>query len=498
MNASAFDALSQPFHASAKECAALLGAVSFITDTETVTDKNGNVTGISAYINRFRFDLFFMEFVYSPRLTSRVGAPSTLTARIYPDPRERTLSFSPYDLMDVIAPSDFVCRQFSYIENEQRMTDCCLFLARSLQPHMDKIRLLSEDEEALNKAYDGLRQEICSIYRQDIFADSGNGDIYDYEMLQMRIAAVEKWKTSIYASAEYNEFLTGNNGAVAALPARYRTLPVYMRRLSAAAMANQGHPYPAVTGEAASLSAMVARRKKTATLPILLLTCLIAFPVFALLFGGLYALIAWIAGQDAAFYTAFTFSAGSGLFWFVLLAAAAMVPLLSHLTLRLFFRRRYHENRPYFTMIRENPRRRFGGGFRRLFLTLAVILTVLSACRGVLFFNDNFTVRTGFFPFSSETVSYERVDYVLLKERKSGDYYQIVLKDGSYLDLSSVMKGSDSQRVQKTMAPIFEEHKIPVRQNPPIVRELAALSDATGTVLSLSEEDSSSHVSRGR
>ena len=80
MNTSAFDNFAKPFFDMAGECAELMGATSFITDTEPARDKKGEIVGTDAYLIRFRFDCFFMEFVYSPHF-KRPRLPRSPRAR---------------------------------------------------------------------------------------------------------------------------------------------------------------------------------------------------------------------------------------------------------------------------------------------------------------------------------------------------------------------------------------------------------------------------------
>ncbi len=469
MNTSAFDNFAKPFFDMAGECAELMGATSFITDTEPARDKKGEIVGTDAYLIRFRFDCFFMEFVYSPRVSARMGAPSTLSARIYPDPRERGLPFSPYELADAIATDDFTCRQFSWIESEKRLTDCCRFLAQSFVRLIPRIEALARDDAALEAAYARLREEINGIYRNDIFSPSGNGDTFDYEMLQLRLYAIERWKSSFYASEEYSAFLNGDPSRLLSIasPRLNRPLPVYIRRL-AAALGQAERACPPLAEEVASLPAMIKCRKRASTFPVVLLACLFSLPVFAALFAGLYALIAVLTKGDALLYTAQTIHAFfSELVVPLVITVPFFAPLFVRPVLWLFFRKRYEANKPYWAMIKELPGRRPGTGLRRLLFTVALLLTVLSACRGVLFREDSFTVRTDFFPFSSETISYREVSYLL----KDGEAYRVVLKDGRVLDLSAVMRGRDAEQIRKTLKPVFDAYGIEERSHPPIVQD---------------------------
>ncbi len=453
----------------------LLSPRSASSDVLRETRKKSEESVIASYINRYDFGSYYIDFVYSPLPGELTAAPSTLEARIHLDKTEPLFFFLPYDILPYINPGDFICRHFPYVESEERMERCYRALADSLLPYLSSFAAISSDSALTERAYNDLKSELNRIFGLDLFAPSGNGSDYDEAMVALRFAHAVKWKSAVYSSVDYNDFLIGNRARVMQIPARYKILPDYMRHVASATAASTAEatldgqapaePAPLYTGpaEASSLSAMQEQMRKNNSLPLLILSCILCLPLFTLLYGLLYGTIAHVVSTKAVFFTGATLGGLTGIFSYVILSAVVSSIGASRLLLKLIAPKRYRAYKPYLRLLRKAPNRPLMGRLKKGVYILSVLLVTLTACRGVFFQSDAILDRSGFFPFGGENYGYRDILSVTEYRRSSGSFYYVMeFEGGGKLNLSSVMGPYDCERVADKLRPVLEEHGITI------------------------------------
>ncbi len=435
------------------------------TDVIREQKKNAEATEIASYVNRYDFGLYSIDFVYSPLPGNYVAVPSTLEARIRLDKTEPLYFFMPYDLLPYINPGDFVCRYFPYIESTERMALCYRTLAESLVPYLPSFAALAADPELTARAYRDLKNEMNRIFGFDIFAPSGNGADYDETVIALRYARTVEWKSAVYSSADYNDFLLGNREKVLRMPSRYKLLPDYIRHIVFSSGTLPPEAIKTGNPEASSLSSMQAAVRKNSSLPLLVVSCLLCLPLFLLFYGVLYGAAAAVVSTGAVFFTGATLGGLSGVIPYVLVSAAVCSVSASRIVLRLFARRRYAAYRPYLRLLRRVPPHPIVKVTKKGVLVLSVLLVTLTACRGVFFQSDAILDRSGFFPFSGESYGYRDILSVTEYERSSGSFYYVMeFEGGGTLNLSRVMGPYDCERVAEKLVPLLEENGIEIEK----------------------------------
>lgn len=437
----------------------ILSPRSASTDTLSQKRPREDKPETLSYVNRYHFGSYYIDFVYSPGITPTTAAPSTLEARIFLDRSESLLFFMPYDILPHINPNDFLCRYFPYIESEERMRACYQTLAESLTAYRISFETIANDSELLRRSYDDLKDEITRAYGVNIFSPSERGTDYDNSLLTLRFHHIVKWKSTFYSSMDYNDFLLGDFTRAQGISYRHKVRPDYIDAMARFAAETQPFSYTAVPPEAASLSSMMEITRKSSSLPLLILSCVLSLPVFAAIYGLLYTLVSQAVAASAVFFTGATLSSLVNTVPFILVSAVAWAVTSSHIVMKLFMRRRYRAFKPYLRMIRENPVRPFAGGLKKLILLGSILLVTLSACRGIYFREDDMLNRSGFFPFSGDSYEYRDIASVTKYIRSDGTFFYLIeFPGGKFLDLSEIMGPFDYQAIDKKLAPLFAEH----------------------------------------
>lgn len=437
--------------------------------SDTLTEKVGksqkDVT--VSHLHRFDFGDFFISIVYTPNRSSLTAAPSVLEARICLDRTESLFFLTPYDVIPYINSSDLICRYFPYIESAERLKSCYHDLVESLVPYLSDFTRIAADSQELTKTYDNLRGEMVRCYGTNIFMPSEKGEEFDRTMLAYRFYHFTRWRSSFFCSNEYNQFLVGNYNALTMLTAR-RAVPDYFRHLALSVPGLKQAPVKAVRDSSASLPAMMKASKRATSFSLLLISTLVALPFLGALFGILYFGVAAYLGANTEFYTALTLSSYFNNFNLFLLVSIALSYSTSNLLLRIFAKERYLDYQPYRLMLKKNPTHTFPKKLKKIVIFIAIILTVLSASKGVMFTENAVSVPTGYLPFDTEHLDYDDIEAVYKYERQDGSFYYVFSLNGGTesFSLEAVMSFYEYGYVSEKLQPIFEKHGITVEKAP--------------------------------
>ena len=410
-------------------------------------EKNGSA---DVSVGMLDFERSHVEIVYI------AGAPmyaekSLLECRIYPDKRDTSLFFSPYELMYDVFGGARESWHFPYIESPERMKYCASYMMKALLPFIDEIDEIACDLPRCYEIYEKKRAALKEFFKndEDYYDDSESS----LEIFALKITYYDGWLSRLISTKAFSQLLEGENTLPLVRIMNDPANPDFFKKMYAENSTSSGMPFK-TDEEADSLSACMKNHGAVKNLLFLCLATLVSFPALYLFYFIVYTLLVSVGFGDALF----TSSVGSAL-------------LVSNLALISSILAAYFVKRPIIAIFSRNRKRRLAyhdmlfSGFAKkvsrllliLSLLVSVVLIAFSACRNYAFYTDGFYDNSSFFEISGDYYSYEEISHVEINEKNALVY----LEGGQTVKISSMHKGS---REQKLFSELMTEKGIDVKE----------------------------------